>query len=100
MCLTFVVCMILKRKTNLDFNISNSDGRLTFTPIYIQQKTTNRIHESQHTLTLPLDSWLNQGCSFAILRDSESQLIIIHKWTESLQILALWWVLIIHSQSY
>ena len=26
-----------------------------------QQKTTNEIHESQHTLTLPLDSWLNPG---------------------------------------
>ena len=29
-------------------------------PIF-QQKTTNEIHESQHTLTLPLDSWLNPG---------------------------------------
>ena len=26
-----------------------------------QQKTANEIHESHHTLTLPLDSWLNLG---------------------------------------
>ena len=27
----------------------------------LQQKVSNEVHESQHTLTLPLDSWLNPG---------------------------------------
>ena len=27
----------------------------------LQQKFNNEVHESQHTLTLPLDSWLNPG---------------------------------------
>ena len=29
-------------------------------PIF-QQKVNNEVHESQHTLTLPLDCWLNPG---------------------------------------
>ena len=58
-----------------------------------QQKTTNKIHENQHTLTFPLDSWLNPGM-FMDNSESYSESHLIIEWTEPLQILALCWILI------
>ena len=66
-------------------------------------KTLGILINIQHPLPIPLNSqakqqpshWIadrTQGCSLAILRDSESQLINIHKQTEPLQVLALCWV--------